>query len=335
MSITLPKDALIDNGNMKKRNHRHRALHSAPADQSKARRDLYSAQSQAFKPGTSALLESTNHLSQRKSLVIRENSHVRIRSKSAQEKFMVAEPTLRQSSAVHVDVNIPTAGEEFSVLSSANLDSTLGSDNMSRSCDLDDVRSEDSEELREPTPLPPVPEVESTQAMKDRIHQDLIRTLSDTDHFLQVMDHKRKNKPPQISYSDDEDVIDVTHSYEQTAIVPHSENGQAMRDIMCTETGSMLTNHVPYGLRVPHSSEALGPDINSIHSIFKEQDRQASVTKTENIVDDDHYDDDYDPGFLPRPPERKNSAQIFLDLVHQIEQDDDFISSDESEVAIS
>ena len=336
MSITLPKDTLIDNGKTKRSNHRPtRELRSAPAGQSMARRELlYSAPAQPFKPGTPALLESSSRLSQRKTLVQRENPRPITRSQSAQEKLTVAaEPTLRRSSAVHVDVNIPTAGEEISVISSGIMESTMGSDDMNNSCDLDDVKSENSELLREPTPPPQVPAAESTEAMKERIHRDLLRTISETDQFLQDMDSKRKNKPHQIIYSDEED--DVIGHFTNTAATqpyePEYNIGHVTQDM---STGEICDHLLPPSHHmIPTTSLTACTEIRVVGKSTP-ANNQIEQPHTHELLDhqlDLQDDADFDDGFLPPTSERKSSAQIFLDLVHQIEQDQNDTISDESD----
>ena len=131
-------------------------------------------------------------------------SILRERRRSSHRSLEVVTSTQPAGPAMHVDVNIPTGGEVFSGMSTNSYTYSEGS--ASRSCDLDDVRSDISEMLNSPLPPTPVPEKENTEKMKERVHQDLMKTLSETEQFLRAMDQKRKSRPPQIVYSDDEEI---------------------------------------------------------------------------------------------------------------------------------
>lgn len=122
----------------------------------------------------------------------------------------VGRAPVRSSSARQVDVSIPTGGEASSVFSSNSL--ALSEELSGHSCDLNDVRSDVEEDIT-PIPPTPVPEAENVQTMKERVHQNLLKTIEDTNKFLSDMDRKRRDRPSQIAYSDDEVDLDETENY--------------------------------------------------------------------------------------------------------------------------
>lgn len=357
MSITLSKGTIINKQKTKKGHPKERALHSAPPDHSFARQELFSPMNPNVKPGTPALKESTGKLSEKKPLIQRNSSRSLIRSKSALDEASNTDVTLRRSQAVtdvtlsrsqaiHVDVNIPT-GEEFSVMSSANFESSLSSsDGIDRSCDLNDVRSENSEDLREPTPLPPEPEVETTEAMKDRIHRDLMKTISDTDQYLQAMDHKRRNKPPQIVYSDDEDLIADKKETDIAipAVVIDDRHAMHTKAGASHEGTTPIRLHSTSHLDINQMNEfALSPEatLSSQHkTALLENDREFSGAidseDHRNVTDEDLIDEDsFDPREIDivinlpdsyRPAKR--SSKQFLEMVHQFEENASMIGSE-------
>lgn len=117
-------------------------------------------------------------------------------------------PAQPNTSPAHLNVSIPSAAHISGPVSTVSYSYT--DDSVSRSCDLDDVRSDISETPLSPLPPTPVPQQEGTEAMRHRVHQGLLKTLSDTDQFLRAMEQKRSNRPPQIVYSDDEEMLPET-----------------------------------------------------------------------------------------------------------------------------
>ncbi|XP_067927890.1 uncharacterized protein [Watersipora subatra] len=115
--------------------------------------------------------------------------------------------------ASHVDVNIPTAIPASNAASSHSF--SYSEDSFGQSWDLDDVRSGSSDVALSPLPCPPSAEKEDIKAMKERIHRELVNTLSATEQFLQTLEYKRQHKPPQLLYSDDEEPLpkELAHSY--------------------------------------------------------------------------------------------------------------------------
>lgn len=237
MSIALPKEAQANKSTTKQDPKYHHGLSkqaqpaTTPLELQKLLLEVSTAkaQGQRLDPSLTESIAKSVILTPKRGDLLRGG----VRSAYRRSSQVSAVPTRPHMSARQVDVNIPTAEEASSAVSSASYGYSDGSD--SRSCDLDDVRSESSDMIGSPIPPTPVPEQENTEAMKERVHRELLKTLSDTEQFLRAMDQKRSSRPLQLVYSDDEEITPEEETPGDEAFLSMRHNSNSI-----SNTGQVL-----------------------------------------------------------------------------------------------
>lgn len=180
-----------------------------------------------------------------------------------------------------LDINIPTAPDQ----SVSGFSSAILKSDMSRSDSRESIHSSLAEEQyfipEEPEPSGP----ESTEQMKERIHQNLLQTLSDTEQFLIAMEQKRNNRKPQIIYSDDDE--------QEEAQAPGLASGQKaetvhlpMNEVQSDD--EVYTSSVPEAVVETNYPYQNGVDrfLNIVHEIENDIHREDSEISQTNTQDD-------------------------------------------------
>lgn len=213
------------------------------------------------------------------------NSQHRNRTQAGMQHQPHPETTqlLTEASGYHrLDINIPTAQHQsMSGLSSANCRS-----DYSHSDSRESIHSSQTEEYGtpEPPPLPP-PEEETTQCMRNRVHQNLLQTLTDTEQFLVAMEQKRKNRKPQIVYSDEENDIPeptpapATELEEPPAIDPQGESASSEAKAV------VVTNHP-----LQSDSDRFLKIVYDMERDIERDDSDASHALTQDELSESDYD---------------------------------------------
>lgn len=316
MSISLPKDTLANKQltSLKKTLYQQTAQPAGPAAPAQTNPSRSALENtikgqQSRKQEDFNLLDNTGKsvtLSPRKPSVSREISQTLIKRKSsgASGGTMLSSISLGK----RVEVSIPTAGDLRSITSS-NSFTCSDDETLSRSCDLDDVASESSEAMNAPIPPTPEPEKEKTGEMRERVHRHLLQTLSDTDQFLRAMDQKRRNRAPQIVYSDDEEIVDNTNSNDRCAGNNNKEESDVGRNAHASAGAAHASAgaaHASAGAAHAHSLLKQGVDPLYIH-----------IEQFEDTVIDGLSDIELS---LPNSTQKVTASQQYLDLVHLLEK---------------